>query len=268
LVRALQFLYSDFSILDHPEFVDFHVRVDRPKGIHRWWHPQAQFFLDGDSPFNCLALGLAVPLFEWGMNWCIVYRAHHFLIFHSAVVEREGRALLLMARPGLGKSTLCAALIHRGWRLLSDELALVNLENCLIAPLPRPVGLKNQSIPVIKGFAPEAALSPEWHDTHKGKVVHMRPPVEAVRRENETALPGWIIFLTYEAGAPTRLEAVQRSRAFLRLADCSFNYSMLGELAFESMARLIDLSACYEFTYGNLAEAVERLGGLKPPAGH
>jgi predicted ATPase len=30
--------------------------------------------------------------------------------------------VILPAPPGSGKSTLCAALVTRGWRLLSDEL--------------------------------------------------------------------------------------------------------------------------------------------------
>jgi hypothetical protein len=78
----------------------------------------------------------------------------------------------------------------------------------------------------------------------------------------EPAAPGWTIFLTYKAGAPPELVPVPKSRAFLRIADNAFNYSVLGERGFETLSRLIDMSGCYEFSYGNLEEALERLGQL------
>ena len=65
--------------------------------------------------------------------------------------------MLLPAPPGAGKSTLCAGLVHRGWRLLSDELALVDMETGLVRGMARPVNLKNKSIEVIRDFAPEIA---------------------------------------------------------------------------------------------------------------
>lgn len=48
------------------------------------------------------------------------------------------------------KRTLCAALVGKGWRLLSDELALVRLDTGELVPLPRPISLKNASINIIR----------------------------------------------------------------------------------------------------------------------
>ena len=81
-------------------------------------------------------------MLEAGLNWCIGNLAHQYLVIHSATLERGGRALLMPAPPGSGKSTLCAALITRGWRLLSDEFALVDPATGLLVPVPRPVALK------------------------------------------------------------------------------------------------------------------------------
>ncbi len=265
VARTLQYLYMDFDLENGHQIVDFHIRVDRPKNIRRWVRPQAQFYLEGDTPSNPMPLRLAVPLLEWGMNWAIAHNAHRFLVIHSAVAEKAGRALMLIAPPGMGKSTLCAALVHRGWRLFSDELLLIRLEDGHITPLPRPIGLKNESIAVIRDFVPQAGMSPEWKDTHKGTVAHLRPPSDAVRRAQETAKPAWIMFLTYRPGDPTKLEPVPKARAFLRVADSAFNYSVLGLCGFETVANLIDTCDCYEFSYSRLDEAVERLTGLSAP---
>src|SRR3546814_17273791 len=73
-------------------------------------------------------LGQALPMLEWGLNWCIGAHGHQFLIIHAAVIERNGLAAILPGAPGSGKSTLTACLVHNGWRLLSDAMALVSLQ--------------------------------------------------------------------------------------------------------------------------------------------
>ena len=48
------------------------------------------------------------------------------LSFHSAALVRNGRAILIMADKGAGKSTLSWALQSQGWQLLADDLARVD----------------------------------------------------------------------------------------------------------------------------------------------
>jgi predicted ATPase len=47
-------------------------------------------------------------------------------MLHAAVVEKNGKALILPALPGSGKSTLSAALAMNGWRFLSDEFTMIS----------------------------------------------------------------------------------------------------------------------------------------------
>jgi hypothetical protein len=47
------------------------------------------------------------------------------LSFHAAALARGGRAILIMAHKGAGKSTLSWALQRDGWQLLADDLARV-----------------------------------------------------------------------------------------------------------------------------------------------
>lgn len=46
-------------------------------------------------------------------------------VFHAAVVACKHGAVLLAGESGVGKSTLLTALIHRGWEMLTDDLAIV-----------------------------------------------------------------------------------------------------------------------------------------------
>ena len=256
VARGISLLYGDFALLEPDDFADFHIALEAPAGLRRWVRPQVIFYLDGFAPFKPLPAVQAYPMFEWGLNWCIAAHAHSYLVIHAAVVEREGRAAILPAPPGSGKSTLCAGLISRGWRLLSDELVLLDPRSGLIQPLARPVNLKNASIDIVRGFHAGAVMTDPVHDTAKGTVALMRPPADSVARTAELALPAWIIFPRYVAGAPAVLEPSSKAQTFMRVVEQAFNYDVLGARGFEAVAGLIDRCACFEFSYGNLDEAV------------
>jgi HprK-related kinase A len=245
VIDGIALLYADYPLSeDGAEFADFHIRLDSPPNLHRFFKPQVRFMLDGRAPFKPLPLDQAFPMFEWGLNWCVSTHANSFLMIHAAVIEKHGHAAILPAPPGSGKSTLCAALVGRGWRLLSDELTLIRIGDRAIVPLPRPVSLKNKSIDIIRDFQPGAVISRPVLDTMKGTVAHVKPPSASIARANETCRPGWIIFPRYVAGAGTSMAPLGRSRAFIRVADNAFNYSVLGGDGFNALADVVGESQC------------------------
>lgn len=255
VAEGLYQLYADFEIAP-ARFNDFHVCLNRPFGLRRWFAPQVDFYFDGYRPFKPLPLDQAYPMLEWGLNWCISSHAHHFLVIHAAVVEKNGYAVILPAPPGSGKSTLCAGLVLSGWRLLSDELTLIDPASGLIYPLARPVSLKNQSIKVIRDFSRNAFLNRPSHDTAKGTVTHLRPPEDSVHRQQEPAKPGWVIFPKWQAEVEAALTPRSQAQTFIYLAQNAFNYSQLGERGFRAGTDLIRQCDCYDFTYHDLADAV------------
>lgn len=267
VVEGLAELYGQFEVdSTHEAFADFHVSVNPPANLRRWLRPQVAFSLDGLQPFKPLPRDQAFPMLEWGLNWCVSTQAHQYLIIHAAVVEKNGLAAILPAPPGSGKSTLTAGLVLSGWRLLSDELALVDRNTGLLQPLPRPVSLKNRSIGVIREFAPEVFINRPSHDTVKGTVAHMRPPDESVSRQHETARPGWVIFPKWEPRVPTTLTPRSRAQTFMFLAQNAFNYSHLGADGFRVGTALIDRTRCYDFHYSRLHEAIAAFDRLADAA--
>ena len=270
VIEGLAQLYGQFEVRStHEAFADFHVSVNPPSTLRRWLRPQAAFSFDGLQPFKPLPRDQAFPMLEWGLNWCVSTQAHQYLIIHAAVVEKNGLAAILPAPPGSGKSTLTAGLVLSGWRLLSDELTLIDRKTGLLQPLPRPVSLKNQSIDVIREFDPDAYINRASHDTIKGTVAHMRPPRDSVMRQHEMARPGWVIFPKWIAGAPTSLTPRSQAQTFMFLAQNAFNYSHLGADGFRVGTSLIDQTACYDFHYSQLPEAIaafDRLADSTVPA--
>lgn len=262
IAEALMTVYSDYPVLDGAGFVDYTVQIAGGSGLHGWIRRQAIFKFEGSAPFVPLPQDHAFPLLEWSMNWCIATHAHHLLLLHSAVIERDGCAVIMPAPPGSGKSTLCAGLVHRGWRLLSDELALISLADASITPLGRPISLKNQSIDVIRNFVSGAVLSRVVHDTSKGSVSLLKVPTEHLRRIKETAMPRWIIFPKYVAGSPARLLPRSKANSMLELGRNSFNYMVLGRTGFEVLSKVVDASDCYDFQYSQLDDAVTAFDAL------
>jgi HprK-related kinase A len=262
VVRSLGFFYGDYPLEDDSTIADFHVRLAPPLGPRRFYRRQVLFFQDGRSQFQPFPQSLAPPLFEWGLNWCVSNRAYQYLIVHAGVVERGGRALLLPARPGSGKSTLTAGLVHRGFRLLSDEQALIRPEDGRIVPVPRPIALKNESIAVVKALGPELVFGPTFHDTQKGDVTHLRALEDSVKRAAETALPGFVVFPKFVRGGSHVLEPVAKAAAMMELVDNSINYGILGSVGYRALTRLVDEAVCLALDYEDLSRALDGLKHL------
>ena len=255
VARGLERLYPDFP-LEVDGFRDFHIRIDAVAGPRRCYKPQCNFWHDEHAPFKPLPLDHAFPLLEWGMNWCIAGYAQHYLMLHAAVLERHGRAVILPGDPGAGKSTLTAALALSGWRLLSDEITLIDRVDGHIVPLARPISLKNQSIALIREAFPQAVIGDTALDTHKGSVAHLRPPPNSVARMSEKARPAHIVFPRWRAETTARLTRHSKADAFIHSATHGFNYSLQGRLGFELNAALIDACTCWDFEYSRLEEAL------------
>ena len=259
LVDALSRLYADYALADDDGFADFHVSMERGSGLRRFVGPrQSRFLFDGTVPFKPLPVAQAYPSFEWGLNWCVANHCHQYLILHAAVVARDGRAAILAAPPGSGKSTLCAGLVNRGWRLFSDELALIDTNTGELVAFPRPICLKNASIPVIQSFAPDAALGPLVPDTRKGTIAHVQPLPAHLADAAIRARPFWVVLPKFETGAATRFRPMSKARAAWSLAENAFNFSVLGETGFATLNRAIENCSAFEMDYGDL-DAATRL---------
>ncbi|MGB4498089.1 MAG: HprK-related kinase A [Methylococcaceae bacterium] len=255
-------LYQHYSKTNSINFIDYHVSVSSVSGYRRWLKPQIQFSFDGYEPFSPFPIHQAPAFFEWGLNWCIANNAHQYLIIHAAIVEKNGVGILLPGTPGSGKSTLCAALVCEGWRLLSDEMALLSVEDELIYPAPRPVSLKNQSIQIIKQFSPEAVFGDIIPDTTKGDIAYMRAPESSVLAQSIPVKPAFLVFPHYRAENEPELTPLAKSRAFMTLAENAFNFNILGAMGFEAMTGLIDKVECYDFSYPDLATALNGINEI------
>ena len=267
LFDPLHRLYADFPLVDPNDVFSLHVSVTPIRTFPWFRRSRVRFTVDGFAPHEDMPVEQALPVLEWGINLVIAMRSHHFLMLHAAVLEKNGRAVVLPGTPGSGKSTLGVTMAHRGWRLLSDEFGLVPHRSANFVPVPRPVALKNEAIDVFRSFAPEAVLGPRIPNTRKGTVAHVRPPADSVQRQLKRARARWVVFPRWQAGAALEWTELPKPRGFMALATNAFNYDLLGGEGFRTVKSIVDSCDAYSLVYSDLNDAMSWLDDLAAGVG-
>jgi len=256
---ALAGLYAGYP---EPDAVcDFTVRLEPERPWRRWFRPSVaisgDYVLPDAAPLS-LAHGLLAA--EMGMNLQMALGQKSFLLLHAASVEKDGKALILTGESGAGKSTLSALLGERGWRLMGDEFALVDLETGALHPFPRAISLKNGAIPVIEKEAGAGRMGPVLEGTPKGTIRHLKPRADAVARMREPARPALILFPRF--GGERALRSVGQAECFMRLTQASTNYVALGERGFAALSGLVSTVPAVAIDYPDTETALELVGQL------
>lgn len=252
VAQHVEVFYGDTRVQRGADrFIDFDLQILPGRHHRRLWRPQARFLLDGAEPFHPLPAAQAAPMFEWGLNWCVAQRDMGYLVMHAAVVARGENAIMMPGMPGAGKSTLCASLVHLdGWRLLSDELAILDPADGLLRPHPRPISLKNQSVPIVQAMA-GACLGSVYPDTRKGTISHAAAPASSLAQASQPASVRWVLFPRFEAGATAAAEEIGRAEAFALISEQSFNRERMGEQGFDALCALLGGARCFEIRHGD-----------------
>lgn len=234
---------------------DFTVRLEPEKPWRRWIRPSVAIggdYMLPDAAPMALAHGLLAA--EMGMNLQMALGQRRYLLLHASSVEKDGRALLMTGESGAGKSTLAAMLGERGWRLMGDEFALLDLDSGALWPFPRAVSLKNGAIPVMEGEVAPDRFGPLLKGTPKGSIRHLRPNVEALARMGESARPALILFPRFGAAAAAR--GVGQAEILMRLTQSSTNYVALGRAGFDALTGLVGACPAAAIDYPDTESAV------------
>lgn len=265
LAEVLRRIYWRYPLMGLPFLPHATVTLARVGGWRRLWRPQVEFVIDGTRPFEPFPADTHLPLLEWGLNYAFAERLNQHLLLHAgAVSDTAGNAVLLPGVPGAGKSTLAASLMFAGYRLLSDEFGVVGLQDGLLRPLLRPIGLKNESIDVIRGSHPEAVLGPAFPKTRKGTIAHLAPDAASLAALHRPAKPALVVFPAFARGALLEFEELPASEGMARLGIHAFNYRLLGPAGFDALVRLATGVRFFAMRYGDLDDAVAVVARLLP----
>ncbi len=253
-------VYPHLSAVVDTQFADARLAL-LPGPRFRFGGREVVLWAEGQRPFEAYPYDAGLPLFEWGSNYLLSQRLNAYLLLHSGVVARNGRAVILPAAPGSGKTTLTCALHLAGWRFLSDEFGVYDMDRGCLLPMVRPAPLKNQSISIIRQ-RPGAVLGPLYPGTRKGDVAHFVPDRDSFMARHVTARPALVVFPRFVAGATLQCQPLSKADAVLRLGQNSFNCQALGPPGFQAVVSLAQQAPAWELIYGDLDAAMAQIEKL------
>lgn len=189
-------------------------------------------------------------------------RFPYLLAVHAAAVTDGRRTIVLAGLSGSGKSTLAATLLARGYRLFSDEVALLDQDGDLV-PIPLGLCLKEGSWPLLKDHFPEFADLPV-HKRWDGLAVRFLEPDSIAfagegdkRRATHLCFPR---FLPDGAGCLERLSPVNALR---RLTESGYQVPGLTVESADRIVAWITGLSCFSLTYSSTEEALRLLDAVQ-----
>jgi hypothetical protein len=183
----------------------------------------------------------------------------HVIVHAGAVVAPDGGAVLLPAASGSGKSTLVIGLLARGYRLLSDEYALIAVDGSVTA-FPRALGVKPGSYAVVAGLT--RAVPPDDPDD---ELWHLRPEDFGSCFSVDAHTVVAVVAPKYLPGSALVAEPMTGARVVERLAGNLVNRSAHGGAALQPLARVARGSVGAFLSYGSLPAAVEWIVAATAP---
>lgn len=235
------------------------VRMSRRAAFGR---SRYTIFGDGKELFSDRRSLDVLPYLEWGINWRVIERCAAYLQLHAATLSFEGQGVVLVGNSGVGKSTLAAGLVSRGWTYLSDEFALIDPDTLRLHPFPKAMCIKAGSFDLI-----ERLNLPLWRRRHyvkaiKGAVGYIRPQDFA---PGVVPLPcpiRFVVFPKYGEGEEPRLYPIPPAHAGFRLAGHAFNRKAFGTRAVSILSEIVRDAECLGLVSGPIEETCDLVESL------
>jgi len=175
-------------------------------------------------------------------------------VFHSAVVEKDGCAVILSGFSGKGKSTLTAYLTTAGFNLVSDDLGILESENAGVMATPYAVSLKEDTWGVLSDYIPEIA-SLEPRKVYEEALKFYTPPLFEMRKSPpEPVGKACLVFINYKEGASRKLTPLTAAEALAKVVGIGAWISH-EESHLKRFIAWIAATPAYELTYPDFSSA-------------
>jgi hypothetical protein len=219
-------------------------------------------YADGRLCFWAIRRISVVPTLMTLIFWRISEYLQNCMLFHAAVLVRDGQALMLPAVSGSGKTTLTALLAAKGWTFFSDELAPIDPETGKILPLAMPMSIKSGSVSILLKDYPQLAAYPTWHRLDGKWVRYLPPPERNFPKRLQSAGVHKIVFPEFHEHKKQFFESLDKAVALELLAETGSSKRALRESDVKIMIDIVERADCYRLVFLNTDYAIKTIEEL------
>jgi hypothetical protein len=233
------------------------LRIDIP-AVQGPTSVRSYVYRDGERVDFASGLFRLGPIVK-GAFWQAAVNAYDFRFYvHAGVVGSGSSCMLLPAAAGSGKSSLTAALAHKGFRYFSDEVALLEPGTFAVPPAPLAFCVKKTGWPVIARYFPQIADTPIHQRMDRRVVRYLAPTACGLDVAQKSAPVSHIILPRYMKDAETAIKPVGRSEALRHLmVECLALRQRLTPQNVAALVRWISAIPCYSLIFSSLEQAVD-----------
>lgn len=222
-------------------------------------NPKYELLVNGNSTQRSSSPGSMLDWVIADVTESAVSAPVGYAAVHASAGVIGGRALLMPAPPEHGKTTTIAALVRAGWGFLTDEAALISLDDGLVHPFPRPLMISPSSMAVLPGLRDRL---PDGYEAFRHFDHHVAPNDLRPDCVSRPARAGFIVFPCYAKGSRTVLTPMARAEALMELLGGCFNLPALGTPGMEALSGVVRDAACYRLSIGAIGPAVHLIRRL------
>ena len=200
---------------------------------------------EGHDPLTGEGLSDLLFLLEKDVTVELQRRRSELLFLHSAAVEWGGKAYLFAAEAGNGKSTTTWALLHHGFRYLSDELSPIDLDSLVVLPYSHALCLKQP--PPAPYELPERAI-------HLGRTIHVpAEPLSGPAASTRRSI-GAVFLLRHRPSLDVPdLRKLSPAEASVRLYVTALNLLAHPNRGLDAVVRVAEHAPCFALDSADLA---------------
>ncbi|HEX8681329.1 MAG TPA: hypothetical protein VF707_03380 [Ardenticatenaceae bacterium] len=184
------------------------------------------------------------------------------MVFHASALSWNGMGVMLPGTMEVGKSTLTAWLLSRGYDYLTDEMVYLPNGEARLVGFPRPLNLRRSSRFVwqeLRGERTEEVWSGSDFDL-------VQPDWFPMTRVCSAAPLNLIIFPRYDLRATFAFEPLSKAQAGLELMRHFVNARNLPEAGFPRIAQLVRRVPAYRLRYARFEQIEGRIEARLAPA--
>lgn len=200
---------------------------------------------DEHPAIDCDELADVLLLLERDLAVALQRRRADLFFLHSACLDWRGKACLLAAESGSGKSSTTWGLLHHGFRYLSDELSPIDLESMRVLPYPHALNLKRPPGPPYP--LPKKAID-------LGRTIHV-PLRHLPQPTPSPSLPLGVVFVLAhrpEFSAP-QVRAIGPAEASARLYVNALNALAHRNHGLDAVIQIAEAVPCFSIVSTDLA---------------